>query len=462
MTKLASGNAPYQLDFCSFFRTIFLSFARWQMQQFLNLIDELAFSKLAHLFFKWGSLILIIFLATACTQNVDRITTVTLSGWQSNPAERELIERVLREFEAKYPEVKVKFEVINERYMDVIKTRLIGDAAPDVFYLDSYEAPLLMSHEVLEPLDSYITDEFDLADFQSSLLNAFKYKGKIYGLPKDFSTLALFYNQSFFKEVNLSEPPKNWQQLREYAQKLTSDYKSDGRKERYGLGITVELARHYFLIKAYGGQLLDRQGYAKFATKKSLKGLQYLIEMYQKDRTIAQPSDVGASSDSEMFGQGKAAMVIEGPWSIPYLKETFSKIEFATTEVPTMNREKGTMAFTAAYVMNQKSKHKEAAWKLIAYLSGKEGMKAWAKGGAVLPSRKSVLAELGYTNNPLYAPFVKGATYATIWQAGINLPAIKTSFNNQFLSALLGKQSLQVALQKAQKSVNEEIKSADY
>ncbi|MCU0536068.1 MAG: hypothetical protein MUD14_19440 [Hydrococcus sp. Prado102] len=48
---------------------------------------------------------------------------MTLSGWQSNPAERELIERVLKEFEAKYPEIKVKFETINDRYMDVIKTR---------------------------------------------------------------------------------------------------------------------------------------------------------------------------------------------------------------------------------------------------------------------------------------------------------------------------------------------------
>jgi multiple sugar transport system substrate-binding protein len=33
--------------------------------------------------------------------------------------------------------------------MDVIKTRLIGDAAPDVFYLDALEAALLMKYGVL-------------------------------------------------------------------------------------------------------------------------------------------------------------------------------------------------------------------------------------------------------------------------------------------------------------------------
>ncbi|OKH21349.1 ABC transporter substrate-binding protein [Hydrococcus rivularis NIES-593] len=413
-------------------------------------------------FLKWGSLLLIVFSLTACSQNTNGITTVTLSGWQSNPTERHLIEQVLKDFEAKHPHIKIDFEIITDQYMDVIKTRLIGDAAPDVFYLEAFEAPLLMSYGVLEPLDSYITAEFDLADFEPSLLEAFRYKGQLYGLPKDFSTLALFYNKQFFSQANLKTPPKTWQQLRKYSKKLTVDLNGDRRKDRYGLGITPELARQYFLMKAFGGELINRKDYASFATKKSVKGLKKIVEQYQKDRTAAQPSDVGASSDSEMFGQGKAAMVVDGNWAIPYLKETFPNLEFATAEVPSINGKKSTMAYTVAYVMNKKAKHKDAAWKLISYLTGKEGMQAWAKGGVVLPSRRSILSELGYIENPLYAPFIRGINYATIWQAGINLPTIRTHFNNQFLSALLGQQSLIKALQKAQKDANKEIQAADY
>jgi multiple sugar transport system substrate-binding protein len=59
-----------------------------------------------------------------------------------------------------------------------------------------------MQYQVLEPLDSYIGAEFDLADFQLSLLKAFQYKGALYGLPKDFSTLALFYNRPPAKVKN--------------------------------------------------------------------------------------------------------------------------------------------------------------------------------------------------------------------------------------------------------------------
>jgi multiple sugar transport system substrate-binding protein len=409
---------------------------------------------------RWVLLLLVIIALTSCSSAPgDTRITVTLSGWQSNPKEQQLLTQVLRNFEAEHPNIRVKHEVINDQYMDVIKTRLIGDAAPDVFYLDSFQAPLLMKNDVLEPLDKYITREFDVRDFVPAMLNAFKYNRQTYGLPKDFSTLALFYNQKIFKEQQLKQPPQTWQQLLEYSQKLTLDKNRDGRSDRFGFGLLPDLSRLTFIIKAYGGQLVNRNGYAAFASPQSLRGLQLILNQYRNDKTAAQPSDVGSSNGSEMFGREQVAMIIEGSWAIPYLQETFPQTKFATAEVPKVNNKKGTMAFTVAYVMNKKAKHKQAAWELISYLTGKTGMKAWAKEGLVLPSRKSVLTDLGYDKNPLYAPFVKGAAYATIWQAGENLPTILTSFNNQFISALIGSQPLQSALKKAQDTANKEIQA---
>lgn len=408
----------------------------------------------------WGLLLFVIITLTSCSfhQASDKIT-LTLSGWQSNPNEKQLLAQVLSNFELQHPNIKVKHEVINDQYMDVIKTRLIGDAAPDIFYLDAFEAPLLMKYEVLEPLNSYIDDQVDIADFEPSLLKAFQLNNQIYGLPKDFSTLALFYNKKAFQAAKITEPPKTWNELRQYAKKLTVDQDGDGRIDQYGLGLSPDLSRQYFMITAFGGSLVDQNGKAVFAAPASIKGLQLIIEQYRKDKSSAQPSDMGANSGSDLFGQGKAAMVIEGSWAIPYLKETFPKLEFSTAEVPTVNGKKGTMVYTVAYVMNKKTQHKEAAWQLLSYLTSKAGMKAWAKEGLVLPARKSVLSELGHDQNPLYAPFVEGSDYATIWQAGENLPTILLHFNNQFISALIGEQSLQTALFKAQRSANKEIQA---
>lgn len=409
----------------------------------------------------WSFLLLLIITLTSCSFHPasDKIT-LTLSGWQSNPNEKQLLAQVLRSFESEHPNIKVKHEVINDQYMDVIKTRLIGDAAPDVFYLDALEAPLLMKYGVLEPLNSYINELDNLADFEPSLLKSFQRGDQIYGLPKDFSTLALFYNTKAFQEQGITKHPKTWNQLIQDSNKLTIDKNKDGRNEQYGFGVSPDLSRQYFMMTAFGGSLVDKNGNAIFATPSSLKGLQLIIDQYRKDKSSAQPSDLGANSGSELFGQGKVAMVLEGSWAIPYLKDTFPNLDFATAEVPIVGEKKGTMAYTVAYVMNKKTKHKEAAWQLISYLTSKEGMKAWAKEGLVLPARKSVLAELGYEKNPLYAPFIAGSAYATIWQAGENLPTILLQFNNQFISALIGEQSLQNAMIKAQKSANKEIQAA--
>jgi len=390
--------------------------------------------------------------------NDNGVVTITLSGW-SNLLEKQLLQKVIDEFEVQNPTIKVKYDAIADQYMDVLKTRLIGETAADVFYLDALEAPGLISPGVLEPLNKYISQDFDVADFEPKLLNAFQKDGIIYGLPKDFSTLVLFYDKKAFADAGLSHPPRTWDQLREYARKLTIDNNNDGI-ERYGFGILPELARQAFVVEAFDGKLVDAEGKAAFASAESLKGLQLLVDQYLNDKSAAQPSDVGTTSGSEIFGQGKAAMVIEGTWLISYLKDTFPNLEYATAEVPTINDKDGTMAYTVAYVMNKKSNHKLAAWKLIAYLTGKQGMKSWTSGGFALPTRKSVATQLGYENTALYAPFIAGASYATIWQAGEYLPLILNNFNNQFISAMLGEQSLTNAMQKAQNTANKEIQLA--
>jgi multiple sugar transport system substrate-binding protein len=333
--------------------------------------------------------------------------------------------------------------------MDVIKTRLIGGEGPDVFYLDAFEAPALIETGAVEPLNSYVTEDFDVEDFEKPLLEAFQQEGTTYGFPKDFSTLALFYNKKMFEEAGV-EVPTTWEELREVSKALTKG------TDVYGFGVAPELARQYFFGESLGGKIVtDNQ--PTFAEDKVVTALQPIIDQHLVDKTSAQPNEVGAGWGGEMFGQGKAAMVIEGNWAIPYLQETFPGIDFGTAEVPTVNGNKGTMAYTVAYVMNASSQKKEAAWELLSYLTGKEGMKTWTSKGFALPTRKSVATELGYDKDELRGPIVAGASYATVWAAGSNLPIIATNFNNQFLSAYLGEQSLADALKEAQETATNEI-----
>ncbi len=386
--------------------------------------------------------------------------TLKLGGWGASPAEQRLLNQVLQDFEASHPKIKVRLEIIADQYMDVIKTRLIGDAAPDVFYLDALEAPFLIQQNILEPLDPYITPSFDLADFEQNLLQPFTLQNWIYGLPKDYSTLALFYNQQAFASAGLTQPPQTWAELLTDARRLTVDLNGDNKPDRYGFGVMPELARLAYMMRAMGGQVVDPKGYAAFATDAGLRGLNLVLQQYQRDRTSARPVDVGTNNGSEMFGQGKAAMVIEGNWAIPYLQDTFPDLKFATAEVPQINGQPGTMVYTVAYVMNRQTKHKPEAWALIAYLTGKIGMAKWTSTGFALPSRKSVAQQLKYDRDSLRAPLVAGVSDATAWQIGQYPAAIMNSFNNYYLSAVLGQQPLPAAMLKAQESANRQIKAA--
>ncbi|WP_261130110.1 ABC transporter substrate-binding protein [Bacillus sp. Marseille-Q3570] len=409
---------------------------------------------------KWISVIglttlLLFFLLAGCSKDSTSgggKTEIVLSGWGGNPVEQKLLNEVIADFEKEHPHIDVKLNVISDQYMDVLKTRLIGGTAADVFYLDAFEAPALIETGAVAPLDKYITEDFDLGDFEEPMLDAFKADGKIYGLPKDYSTLALFYNKKMFKKAGIDGPPQTWGEMEDAAEKLTRA--EDGV---YGLGVMPELARLYYMAESQGGQVI-KDGRATFAEEKVVDGIQPIIDMHLKEKTAVQPSEVGAGDAGEMFGQGKAAMVMEGNWNIPFLEETFPELEYGTAELPTINGKKGTMAFTVGYAMNAESEHKKESWELISYLTSKKGMKKWTSKGFALPTRKSVAEELGYDEDELRAPLVQGAEYATVWQDGPSLPIVMNNFNNQFLSAYLGDRPLDEALKDAQRQANKEIK----
>ncbi|MED4015974.1 ABC transporter substrate-binding protein [Sutcliffiella cohnii] len=381
--------------------------------------------------------------------STDGQVEITLAGWGGNPSETRLLKEALEAFEEKHPNIKVKHEVISDQYMDVMKTRLIGGEAPDVFYLDAFEAPALIETGVLEPLDQYVTDEFNVEDFEKPMLEAFQKDGVTYGFPKDYSTLALFYNKTMFEEAGV-EVPTTWDELEEASKALTND-------GVVGFGVAPELARMFYIAESLGGDVV-KDDRANFGSDEVVNALQRIIDQRNIDKTSAQPTDVGANWGGEMFGQEKAAMVIEGNWVIPFLEDTFPNVEYGTAEVPTINGQKGTMAYTVSYVMNAASEQKEASWKLIEFLTGPEGMEIWTSMGFALPTRTSVAEKLGFDQDPLRAALVEGASYATVWSEGVNLPIIMNNFNNQFVSAFLGQRPLDEALKEAEEQANREIR----
>ncbi|MCE7792036.1 ABC transporter substrate-binding protein [Salipaludibacillus sp. CUR1] len=381
--------------------------------------------------------------------NGEEEVTVRLTGWQSSPTEQRYLEETIEAFEEEYPHINVEMDTIADQYMDVLQTRLIGGEAADVFFLDAFEAPRLIEAGVLEPLDDYITEEFDVDDFEEPLIEAFRRDDQLWGLPKDTSTLALFYNKDHFEEAGIDAPPETWEEMEEMAETLTVD-------NRYGFGVVTDLARLYFIAESHGGEVtVDNQ--ANFTDPNVIDALQPIVDMRNEKEIAASPADVGAEWGGDMFGTERASMIIEGNWMIEFMEDAFPDVNYGVVEVPTINDNKGTMAYTVSYSMNGASEQKEEAWQLIEFLTGKEGMEIWTSSGLALPSRQSVAESLEYTDEAIYEPFIEGASYATVWADDTNLPIINSNFENQFASAFLGDQELEEAMEEAERVANNEI-----
>ena len=156
---------------------------------------------------------------TAAEETTEGGETITLAVWGSSPAETEGLEKTVQSFEEKTGH-KVEIEVITDNFNDQLTARFAANNAPDVFYLEAYVAPRFIESGVL--LD--ITDDVpEQDDFFQPLLNAFKdSEGRLYAVPKDYSTLATYVNVDLLEEAGytIDDVPADWEGLVEFSKEL--------------------------------------------------------------------------------------------------------------------------------------------------------------------------------------------------------------------------------------------------
>ena len=371
--------------------------------------------------------------------------TITLGGAFSSPAEKKIVEKQVAAFEKENPDIKVKLHSITDDYLREMQTLIAAKDEPDVFYLDSMPAPQFMKMGVLEPLDEYIKkNNVDLSAYETSLVEAFQWEGKTYGIPKDYSTLALFYNKKMFEEAGV-KPPKTWDELRNVAKKLT-------KGNQKGLALHASLDRYQPFLVQNGGQVVDKQGNPTLNHPANAEALQFITDLFIKDKVADTPANLGVEWNGDAFAEEKVAMVFEGAWMIPFLKEKAPDLEYGMAELPVKEKKNSNLAFTVAYVMSKNSEHKEKAFKLLQFLTSEKGQQYVVDGGLAMPSLKS-MGEKFLDKYPEREPFVKAVEYAEPYQYGEKGNERVDAFNKAAESAILKKKPAKEALDEAQKQL---------
>ncbi|MDN5324442.1 MAG: multiple sugar transport system substrate-binding protein [Thermosipho sp. (in: thermotogales)] len=338
------------------------------------------------------------------------VTTITISGWPGNPDEEAAIKAAVDEFNAKHSDIQINWEPIPGNYLETLKTRLSAGTAPDIFYVDVYFFEELAGKNVLLPLDTFIKkDNFDLNAYFEPLVEAFKFNGRVYGIAKDFSTLALYYNKEIFDKYNVPYPTNEdtWFDLLDKALQL----------KRKGFETPLVLAADFnrvipFILGA-GGQLVDENLNTALDTPASRFGLKFYIDMVTKYKVAVEPQQVGAGWIGEALGKEKVALAMTGPWTLGFLKGSYPDVykKIGVVEMPSLIK-KSTMVYTVSWSINRNTPYKNEAWEVLKYLVTR-GQEIFVERAGVLASRKDIAAK---DTDPIKVPFYKGAEYAQPWR----------------------------------------------
>ena len=369
-------------------------------------------------------------------------TELVLMGWSSSDAENVRLQQIVDQYNPASPNVNVTLSQVPD-YDTKLQVSLAGGSAPDVFYVDSFKFLDLQNAEALANGNDQVKDP---ADFVPNLKAAFTKDGQFYCPPKDFSTLALQYNKDLFDAAGLAYPTPDWswQDMEDAAAKLT-----DKDKGVYGMVVNPDMARWLAFLYQAGGSV-----YNEDATKMTINSpeakaaMDFYVGLVTKGYA-AQSSDVSTGWPGEAFGQGKAAMVVEGNWIMSYLTDQFPDLKFGVAELPAGPKGKATMAFTVCYAAPASGKHLAESWDFINYIAGPEGMKAWTDLGLAMPTRQSLSA--GWAEQyPDSQPFIAGAEYAYPWQFVTGFQAVLDTMNSGIQQAFAGLATTDQVLQEAE------------
>lgn len=330
--------------------------------------------------------------------------TLRFSSFFTPQEKTEFNQQILPQFHKQYPNVNVSLEAIPDQRIKAIAQIAAGTAA-DVTNLGDGDVDYYISQNALKDLTPYVGKSF-LNQFLPNTLSIGKQGNSQYALPKNYSTLAVYYNKDLFKAAGVPLPTKNltWDQLRSDALKLS---KKSGTYSMLIDPTNSRLAGE--VVNSFGGRLISKDGkqitgYMDSAT--TVKAITFWTNLVTKDHVAPTPSEFASATNggADPFAQGKVAINITGIWPSPTYSST-AKLHFGVVPFPQSSGHPQTNTiYWAGFAMTRTTKHPQAAAALIKLLAGPVGDAIWASNG--LPAIKSVAAKVSDKTNPVLSVFL--------------------------------------------------------
>jgi maltose-binding protein MalE len=246
-----------------------------------------------------GALLLLALPACAPRKGVKDLRTIVI--WeQMDPEERVRFEANLAAFRAKHPGLEIQHTPYEtEQLRTQFQTAAAGGGGPDLVFGPSDQVGPLSLLKTIRPLDRDLPAGF-LDRYVPGSLDTLD--GHVYAAPDQVGNhLVLCFNRKLVPKA-----PETAEEFTALARRLT-------RGRVYGFA--MNLTEPYWLVPflgGYGGWVMDGAARPTLDTPAMVEALTFLKSL--RDEKVL-PRECDYQIAETLFKEGKAAMVVNGPWS---------------------------------------------------------------------------------------------------------------------------------------------------
>lgn len=289
-----------------------------------------------------------------------------------------LAETAIKPFNAQSNTIEV--DVVEQpNSWDATRTALAGGAGPDIIVTPgpSFAYELAKAGQLL-PLDDMVQQFGWSKTFLPWALNLGKVDGKTYSIPNELETLVLYYNKTLF-EKNGWQPPKTLDELMALSEKIKAAGIIPFAHGNADWRPSNEWFVGEFLNHGAGPQAVYEalDGKRPWTDPAFVQPISMLNDMQQKgyfmgglDRYYTAKSDERHAA----FGNGDAAMSIEGSWFLSDIDTFFGEKAGNTNEwdwVPVPSKTGDAifdLGIGSTYSINKASQHPQEVAEFLNYL----------------------------------------------------------------------------------------------
>ncbi|GAA4967017.1 extracellular solute-binding protein [Kineococcus glutinatus] len=167
-------------------------------------------------------------------------------------------------------------------------------------------------------LQDYYDDEqyTENDNFYANLVEQVTFDGETYGIPMGTTAFAVYYNPALWSAAGLTEAdyPTTVEELVAVAKKLTVDADGNGEPEQYGIALPDQDAGLLSAMLHSGGGDFITDGENRLVSDENVATLEQWQSAYVNDKIS--PTGMDGTAAMELFGSGRAAMIVNGPWEI--------------------------------------------------------------------------------------------------------------------------------------------------